>query len=133
MHEWALAEAVLSAASEIAGREQLDEVTEINISIGELQDIEREIFKFALSQMKPAKFEKTRFRITSAKTILKCRNCGNDWQLKNQFDATQKEAIHFVPEVAHTYIKCPKCTSPDFEITQGRGIWIRNIKGTRKT
>ncbi len=134
MHEWALAEAVLSSVSEIVGREQLDEVTEINISIGELQDVEREIFKFALNQMKPARFEKTRFRITRAKTRLKCRNCGNEWQLKNQkINATQREAIHFIPEVAHTYIKCPRCASPDFEITQGRGIWIRNIKGTRKT
>ncbi len=134
MHEWALAEAVLSAVSEIVGRERLDEVTEINISIGELQDVEREIFKFALNQMKPARFEKARFRITRAKTLLKCRNCGNEWQLKNQkINAAQKEAIHFIPEVAHTYIKCPRCASPDFEITKGRGIWIRNIKGTRKT
>jgi hydrogenase nickel incorporation protein HypA/HybF len=134
MHEWALAEAVLMAASEVAEKEQLAEVTEVRISIGELQDVEREIFRFALNQLKPAKFKQARFRLTRATAILTCRNCGNEWKLENQkIDAATKEAIHFIPEVAHTYIKCPKCGSPDFEITQGRGIWLRNIKGTRKT
>jgi len=133
MHEWALAEAVLKAASEIAEKEQLAEVTEVNISIGELQDVEREIFLFALQQLKPACFRQAKFRITRAKAVLKCRNCGNIWQLKSQsLDQATKEAIHFVPEVAHSYVKCPRCGSPDFEIAIGRGIWLQNIKGTRK-
>ncbi len=41
------------------------------------------------------------------------------------------ESIHFIPEVAHTYIKCPKCGSPDFEIIKGRGIWLEKIKGVK--
>jgi hydrogenase nickel incorporation protein HypA/HybF len=134
MHEWALAEAVLKAASEIAEKEQLAEVTEVDIKIGELQQVEREILQFALQQLKPAQFRNAKFHITTAKTTLKCRNCGNNWALNKQnLDPTTREAIHFVPEAAHTYIKCPRCKSPDFEITQGRGIWLQNIKGTRKT
>ncbi len=132
MHEWALAESVIKAASEIAEKEHLKEVTEVNIKIGELQDVEREIFKFALQELKPANFKNTRFRIARAKTSLSCRNCGNKWVLKKQqLDANTKEAIHFIPEVAHAYIKCPRCGSPDFEIIAGRGIWLQNIKGTR--
>jgi hydrogenase nickel incorporation protein HypA/HybF len=132
MHEWALAEAVLKAASEIAEKEHLADVTEVNIRIGELQDVEREILVFALQQLKPANFKQAKFHITRAKTTLKCRNCGNTWKLKDQkLDPATKEAIHFIPEVAHTYIKCPRCGSPDFEITEGRGISLQNIKGTR--
>lgn len=132
MHEWALAESVIKAASEIAEKEHLKEVTEIDIKIGELQDVEREIFRFALQQLKPANFKNTRFHITRAKTTLKCRNCGSTWMfMKQQLDANTKEAIHFIPEVAHAYIKCPHCGSPDFEIIAGRGIWLQNIKGTR--
>jgi hydrogenase nickel incorporation protein HypA/HybF len=133
MHEWALAEAVLKAASEIAEKENLAEVAEVNIRIGELQDVEREILRFALQQLKPSEFKQTKFRITRAQTTLKCRNCGNSWQFKKQLlDSATKEAIHFVPEAAHSYVKCPRCGSPDFEITAGRGIWLQNIKGTRK-
>jgi hydrogenase nickel incorporation protein HypA/HybF len=132
MHEWALAEAVLKAASEIAEKEKLAEVTEVNVKIGELQQVEREILRFALQQLKPAKFGNAKIHITQAKTTLKCRNCGNTWQFKKQkLDPVTAEAIHFVPEVAHTYIKCPRCGSPDFEFTAGRGIWLQNIKGTR--
>ena len=132
MHEWALAEAVIKAAAEIAAKEKLAEVTEVNVKIGELQQVERPILQFALKQLKPANFRKTRFKITKAKTQLKCRNCGNTWLFQKQkLDSATREAIHFVPEVAHAYIKCPKCGSPDFEITQGRGIWLETVKGTR--
>jgi hydrogenase nickel incorporation protein HypA/HybF len=132
MHEWALAEAVLKAASEIAKKEKLAEVTEVNVKIGELQQVERELLRFALQQLKPPKFNNTRFHVTRAKTTLKCRNCGNTWQFKKQkLDPATAEAIHFIPEVAHTYIKCPRCGSPDFEFAAGRGIWLQNIKGTR--
>ena len=132
MHEWALAESVIKAAIEIAAKEKLAEVTEVHVKIGELQQVERPILQFALKQLKPANFKNARFRITTAKTQLKCRNCGNIWLFQKQkLDPTTREAIHFVPEVAHTYVKCPRCGSPDFEITQGRGIWLETVKGTR--
>lgn len=132
MHEWALAEAVIKTATEIASKEKLTEVTEVNIKIGQMQQVERQILRFALKQLKPVSFKKTKFHITTAKTTLKCRNCGSIWLFQKQkLDPITKEAIHFVPEVAHTYIKCPKCGSPDFEITHGRGIWLETVKGTR--
>ena len=132
MHEWALAEAVITAASEIAKKEELKRVTEVTVKVGELQQIELDILKFALSQLKPANFKNTMFRISRAKTTLKCRACGHMWLFKKrELDADTAEAIHFVPEVAHTYIKCPKCGSPDFEIAEGRGVWLENIKGAR--
>ncbi len=132
MHEWALAEAVIAAASQIAEKEKLKEVTQVTLQVGELQDVEREILQFALSQLKPANFKHAKFRITRAKTTLTCRVCGNTWLFKDQkLDKTTIEAIHFIPEVAHSYIKCPRCGSPDFQITNGRGIWLKNIKGER--
>jgi hydrogenase nickel incorporation protein HypA/HybF len=132
MHEWALAEAVITAAQQIAGKEKLKEVTEVDIKVGELQQVERDIFLFALSQLKPASFKNAEFHISKAKTTLKCRVCGNTWLFKkSKLDADTAEAIHFVPEVAHAYIKCPKCGSPDFEISEGRGVWLENIKGVR--
>jgi hydrogenase nickel incorporation protein HypA/HybF len=132
MHEWALAEAVITAAQQIAEKEKLKEVREVNIRIGELQQVERDIFRFALSQLKPASFKNVKFHILTAKTKLKCRVCGHTWLFsKSKLDEEIAEAIHFVPEVAHSYIKCPKCGSPDFEVSQGRGVWLENIKGVR--
>jgi hydrogenase nickel incorporation protein HypA/HybF len=132
MHEWALAEAVIAAASKIAEKEGVKEVREVSIKVGELQQVELDILQFALSQLKPASFKAAKFRITRAKTELKCRACGHMWVFKKQeLDESIAEAIHFVPEVAHAYIKCPKCGSPDFEIIKGRGVWLENIKGAQ--
>jgi hydrogenase nickel incorporation protein HypA/HybF len=132
MHEWALAEAILASAKEIAETEKLKEVTEVTIMVGELQQVEPAILRFALSQMKSELFSNAKFRILKAKTTLKCRVCGTTWQFNlKKLDKTTAEAIHFVPEVAHTYIKCPKCGSPDFEIVSGRGVWLENIKGAK--
>ncbi len=132
MHEWALAEAVIATATQIAEKENLKQVTEVTVKIGELQQIERSIFRFALTQLKPAQFNYTKFHLTTAKTTLNCRICGTTWLFKKErLDKNTAEAIHFVPEVAHTYIKCPKCGSPDFEIVEGRGVWLESVKGTR--
>ena len=132
MHEWALAEAILTSAKEIAEKEKLKEVTEVTIKVGELQQVESGILRFALSQMKAEIFRNAKFHILKAKTTLKCRVCGTVWQFNiKKLDKSTAEAIHFVPEVAHAYIKCPKCGSPDFEIVSGRGVWLENIKGAK--
>jgi len=132
MHEWALAETVIAAASQIAEKEGLKEVTEVKLRAGELQQIERDILEFALSQLKPAKFKNAKFRIEVVKAELKCRVCGHRWFFKKEkLNANTAEAIHFLPEVAHVYMKCSKCSSPDFEILQGRGVWLESIKGVR--
>jgi hydrogenase nickel incorporation protein HypA/HybF len=132
MHEWALAEAVIAAAQQITEKEKLKEIKEVTVKVGELQQIEKEILLFAVSQLKPPIFRDTKFHLIKAKATLKCRACGTTWVFnKKKLSVDAAEAIHFVPEVAHTYIKCPKCGSPDFEIIKGRGIWLENIKGLR--
>jgi hydrogenase nickel incorporation protein HypA/HybF len=132
MHEWALAEAILTSAKQVAEQEGLKEVTEVTIRVGELQQVEPPILRFAISQMKTETFKNAKFHILKAKSTLKCRVCETTWQFNiKKLDKTTAEAIHFVPEVAHTYIKCPKCGSPDFEIVSGRGIWLESIKGAK--
>jgi hydrogenase nickel incorporation protein HypA/HybF len=132
MHEWALAEAVITTAKQIAEKENLKQVTEVDVKIGEMQQVEKGIFRFALSQLKPDNFKTAKFHLTTSKAKLKCHVCGNSWFFgKQKLDKSTTEAIHFVPEVAHTYIKCPKCGSPDFEIEQGRGVWLESIKGVK--
>ena len=132
MHEWALAEAILTSTKQVAEQENLKEVTEVTIKVGELQQVEPPILRFAFSQMKTELFKKAKFHIHKAKSVLKCRVCGNTWQFSlKKLDKATIEAIHFVPEVAHTYVKCPKCGSPDFEIASGRGVWLDSVKGVK--
>lgn len=132
MHEWALAEAIISSASEIAEKEELKEVREVKIRVGELQQVELGILEFALSELKIGKFKNAKFVIENVKAEFKCRVCGCKWAFnRNRLDSESAEAIHFVPETAHAYIKCPKCGSPDFETIEGRGIWLESIRGLK--
>ena len=130
MHEWALAEAVISTLVDILEKERLIEIKEVTIKIGELQQIELDIFNFALSQLKSKKFEKTKFKVILEKAKLECRVCRKHWVFsKEKLDEAKSEAIHFIPEIAHTYIKCPKCKSPDFKVLTGRGVILDHIEG----
>jgi hydrogenase nickel incorporation protein HypA/HybF len=132
MHEWALAEAVIKAASEVAEREGLKQVTQVTIRVGELQQVERATLEFALSQLKTARFKRAKFDVETEKARLRCRVCGHTWVFRQRnLDRATLEAIHFVPEIAHAYIKCPNCASPDFEIEQGRGVWLQTVRGVK--
>ncbi len=137
MHEWSLAEAVIETAIDFARKNGLTKITEIKIRMGELQQIEEDIFRYALDEilkMKGDITKETKVQIEEEKVLFKCRVCGHEWSGKEVFekiDGDDREAIHFLPEVAHTYIECPKCKSRDFEVIKGRGLFVDSITGER--
>ncbi len=139
MHEWALADAVITSTREVAENENLITVTEVVIKIGELQSIDKEIFDHALNEVLKNEddnylFLNTKFKCEIEKAKLKCKVCDHEWlfeQDKKNLNENETESIHFIPETAHVFIRCPKCKSPDFKITMGRGIWLDSIEGER--
>ena len=137
MHEWSLAEAVIATAIEESRKEGLEEITEIKLKIGELQQLDVEIFKFALDELAKTSDESSLLKDMKIETeteeaIFKCRVCEKEWDFgETGLSEEEYEAVHFAPEVAHAYIRCPSCKSPDFEVIQGRGVLIQTIKGKR--
>lgn len=132
VHEWALAEAIIAAVSQTVEKEGIKTVTEVTVKVGEMQQVEIDILEFALSQLKTAKLEKAKFNIEVVGAKLKCRACEHQWFFnREKLNEDVAEAIHVVPEIAHAYIKCPKCGSPDFEITEGRGVWLESVRGVK--
>ncbi len=135
MHEWALAEAVIATVIEESRKEGLKEVTKIKLKIGELQQIETEIFEFAVTELAKVQgvgLAKMKVEMDIERAVFRCRVCRNEWGLGETSGMREEEteAIHLAPEVAHAYIRCPSCKSPDFEVLQGRGVSIEYIKGT---
>jgi hydrogenase nickel incorporation protein HypA/HybF len=130
MHEWALAEGVVSTATRIAEEKGLERVTEVKVNIGELQQIEEDIFRFALDQLRTPLLKDAEFVFETIPGRLRCRVCGEEWSFSpGGLSEDVSEAIHFVPEMAHVYLKCPGCGSPDFEVKEGRGVYLASIKG----
>ena len=79
MHEWALAEGVIKTADKFAEEQGMEEVTEVRIAIGELQQIEHEIIEFALDQMRTPRMKNAKFVIETVTATFKCRKCGHEW------------------------------------------------------
>jgi len=135
MHEWALADAVITSVLKAAEEEGLRQITRVKVNIGELQQIDREIFEFALKEVNQPQrplITQAVIELEDETAILRCRACGHEWLFSESFQELseeQAEAIHFIPEVAHVYIRCPRCDSPDFEFIRGRGVWIESIEG----
>ena len=133
MHEWALAEGVVSTVDKMAEEEGLMQILEVTLKIGELQQVDYEILKFALEQLRTNRTAGAKFILETVPATLRCRVCGEKWKFNSEEISKEKtEAIHFLPEMAHIYLQCPICQSPDFEITEGRGIWLGNVKGTKE-
>jgi hydrogenase nickel incorporation protein HypA/HybF len=130
MHEWALAEAVIEATSSaLAGRDPAC-LRVVSVSVGELQAIDQEIFSFALSTLREERpFHAAEYRLQTEPARFRCGSCSAEWSLqetKNLGEETQ-EAIHFLPEAAHAFIRCPRCSSPDYHVQAGRGVYIVSL------
>lgn len=136
MHEYALAEGVVATALKAAEDEGLERITCIEVVIGQLQQIEEELFAFALKEVLQAsepRLTGVEFRLRSAPAVLTCRPCGARFgldQAAGDLAGNEREAVHFLPELAHAFLRCPQCSSPDFEVTEGRGVWIETVEGS---
>ncbi len=131
MHEWALADAVVSTLEEKLGERNLSILKGVHIRLGELQNIDREIFVAGLKMMLRGKHCSLEvFKIDMEEAGFKCNYCGTGWKL-NEYPGIgedEREAIHFLPESAHAYMQCPKCGSSDFTVAAGRGVLIESME-----
>ena len=133
MHEWALAEAVITSATETARQQKLAVVDEIVLSIGELQAIDNEMFASLVRQQlanAAVELREAKIRVVTGEAAFECRVCKKEFTEQDaRVGEEEREAIHFVPEMAHVYMHCPACGSPDFSIVRGRGVFIQEITG----
>jgi hydrogenase nickel incorporation protein HypA/HybF len=135
VHEFALAEGVAVTAVEAARREGLRRITRLAVSVGELQQFQPELFAEVLREIMPlthAELAGVELDLRTVPAALRCRACGRQFGLREcagDLDPEQSEAVHFLPELAHAYLRCPDCGSPDFEIERGRGIWLDQVEG----
>ena len=130
MHEWALAESIVLGVAEYVKGVGGSAARRVVVSLGELQAIDKEVFEFALKELvreSPVKIGEIELIDEEAK--FRCRLCGYVWRLKDvNLSEEVREAIHFVPEVVHTFLKCPKCGSRDYEVVSGRGVKVVSVE-----
>ncbi len=129
MHEWALAEAIVDYVKSFMEEREGSRVKKLGIVLGRLQSIDKDVLGFALKELfKSENIVVEELVFIDEDIELLCRRCGFQWKLDVEvFDEWIREAIHFVPETIHSYMKCPRCGSHDFEVIKGRGVGIGEI------
>lgn len=155
MHEWALAEAVLEAVK-VEQQARPDRArARVTIRFGELQGIDQEVFAEGLGHLAATQHDDDasaqaaaavrggpaaegsiasltsvpEFVFVEEPAQFICNACEHSWLLAEcTLDEATREAIHFLPEVAHSFIACPKCGSADFRVAAGRGVTIDSIE-----
>ncbi len=135
MHEWALARGVVRASLEVAEREGMARLLRVEVRLGALQQVQPEVFQAALEAVRPAgepRLEGTVFALEVEPARLRCRPCGRDFALADglaELPEAEREAVHFLPELAHGFLRCPACGSGDFAVTAGRGVRLAAVEG----
>lgn len=130
MHEWALAEAIIETIIARASESKTKNISYVKVKLGKLQQIDRDILAFAINELlKLAKnehgIEIKEIIFDDEEAVAKCLRCGYRWSLDlESMDGSSREYIHFIPEVIHAFISCPRCGSHDYEVVSGRGISI---------
>jgi len=128
MHEWALAEATVEAVRREAGGRR---VLGVRLAFGELQQVDRDVFGAAVAEFAGAAgMDAAVFTVDVEPARFACRACGREWALADVpgLADSEREAVHFLPEAAHAYLRCPGCGSVDFDVAAGRGVSIVSIE-----
>jgi hydrogenase nickel incorporation protein HypA/HybF len=112
MHEIRIATDLSAIVLETAGRENLVKVTKVRISFGRMVQIVPDIFEFAFREaVRNTIASEAELDIEVVEVKMRCRNCGNDFQLKDNRFA------------------CNYCQSTDIDLIQGKELYIKNIEG----
>lgn len=129
MHEWAIAEALVEYLNNYIKVNNVRRIKKLVVKLGELQAIDKDILLFSLNELlKIYSIPVEKIDLVDIDAYFQCRKCGHKWGLNDlNLNEDIREAIHFVPEVVFSYVKCPKCGSRDFEIISGRGVEIGEI------
>jgi hydrogenase nickel incorporation protein HypA/HybF len=130
MHEWALADAVIEATSAALAGRNPSCLRAVTVTVGELQAIDHEIFLFALGTiLEERPFRTATYKLEIEPASFLCSACEREWTLAETRDLNDqtREAIHFLPEAAHAFIRCPACGSPDYRVQKGRGVSIASL------
>ncbi|MEM1628811.1 MAG: hydrogenase nickel incorporation protein HypA [Desulfurococcaceae archaeon] len=120
VHEWALAESIILYLLS----NKYFRVKELRIRIGALQSIDKDILEFGIKELSGENnISINNIVFEDEQPVLKCNTCGHEWAVNpEELGEHIKEAIHFIPESIYAFVKCPKCSSVDYQVVKGRGI-----------
>ncbi len=148
MHEWSLAQGLVASLHSFAEREGLRRITLVEVSVGELMELDVPVFRDAfetLTRGGPA--DSAELRIVEEPARFRCRRCGAEWtfaEVEEQIhrgvpeDLMVREPggelespLHIFPDLVPAFVRCPRCGGRDFEVLAGRDMRVSRLEGER--
>jgi len=130
LHELALVQGIVDAVQETA-REKKRKVTSFKIEVGELSQFDIRLIRQLLADIaKGTPLEGAKIIVQREKCRVRCLGCGNRWgfeQLAGTLSESDKEMVHFLPELISSCSKCPSCSKSYFEIEAGRSVRVAEV------
>jgi|YelNatPaOPRAMG01_1025707.scaffolds.fasta_scaffold173886_1 hydrogenase nickel incorporation protein HypA/HybF len=142
MHELSLAQSLVGSVIEEVKKHGAKRAIEIDVSIGELMQLDRDIFVEALgSIMTDPALKGAKLEVNVEKAVFSCGKCGSKWGMDEAskqladieddllvLEPDSKELpLHFLPELYPAFVRCPKCGSSDILLSQGGTVKLKKL------
>ena len=142
MHELSIAQSIVDYASTESERQHAKKVTELNVDVGELMQIDAEVLLNALKLLTTdAKMDDCEVHVRVVSASFSCRKCSSRWgmeeankqlgrlpaDLKVREPESDELPLHFFPSLYSAFIHCPRCGSSDIAVTEGEDVQIRRL------
>ena len=141
MHELSVAQSIVDTVLIEADKHSAKLIKEINLDVGELMQLDRQVLADALKILMVGKLKGTRVIMHTTRTSFSCAKCKENWgmekakrQLSKVPDSllvrepdSKELPLHFLPYLHRSFIHCPKCGSVDIATTDGDDIKLRKV------
>ena len=110
MHELPVVESILSIAAQNAQQNKAKQVVCLNIVIGQLSSLVDDSIEFYWNILSKGTIcENAKLNIRRVPAIIRCRDCGNEYEVKEEFTP------------------CPTCGGINVKIIQGEEFYLDSI------
>ncbi len=111
MHEFSVAQSLLSLVEECVRRQRARRVTEVIVRVGVLSGVEPELLRTAFEALKEGTVaESARLVLETERLSVRCRECSAE---------SEKEELS---------VLCPACGSPNTEVIRGEDLLLVSLE-----
>jgi hydrogenase nickel incorporation protein HypA/HybF len=142
LHELSIAQNVIDSVLSEVEKNSAKKVLLIEISIGELMQLDKDAFLSCLSSFLGGPvLGASRLEVKTESAAFECRKCSLRWgmeETKRQLDKVDRGLriqesegaelpLHFLPQLYPAFVHCPGCGSSDILLKDGQSVQITKL------